>query len=114
MDVRTKPRSHFARRNFALRGALARRRFAVWCMTSAALIAGAVSWSPQPAAAATSRAPVATSQAPATPLVIGATGQRHLLALYAAYRHVPVADIARRQRERCSARGCRAAVRTGP
>jgi hypothetical protein len=66
----------------------AQQSFAAWFLSSAALIVFAVSWWPQPAAAA-------TSQAPATRLVIRAAAQRHLLALYAAYRHIPVPDIAR-------------------
>ncbi len=70
------------------RGMQAQRSFAAWFLVSAAVIASAVSWWPQPAAAA-------TAQAPATPLVIRPAVQRHLLALYAAYRHIPVSDIAR-------------------
>jgi hypothetical protein len=51
------------------------------------MIACALSWGPQPVAAA-------VSQDAAVRLVIGPAVQRHLLRLYAASRHVPVASIA--------------------
>jgi hypothetical protein len=60
---------------------------AVLLLTSAALVSGAVSGGP-------GRADAATGPAPAVPLVLGGALQRHLLALYAAYRHIPVTDIA--------------------
>jgi CHAP domain len=81
--VRTKYWKHFVMRT----GLRVWQAFAAWLFTGAALITPAVSWAPQPAAAA-------TSQAPAARLVIPAAVQRHLLALYAAYRHIPVTDIA--------------------
>jgi CHAP domain len=64
----------------------------VW-LASAALLTCAFSWSPQPAGAATSAA-LAAGPAPAVRLVVGLVVQRHLLRLFAAYRHIPLASIA--------------------
>ena len=72
---------------------------------AAALIAGVVSLGAQPVAAAAGRPPAAArTPAPArTPaaapasavlLVIGPALRRHLLGLYAAFRHLPVTSIA--------------------
>ena len=65
----------------------AARAAGVWLVAGTALAAGAAFWPPQPVAAA-------DAQAPAARLVIGPAVQRHLLGLYAAYRHVPVSSIA--------------------
>jgi hypothetical protein len=75
-------------RNFMVRGAArAGRSAGVWLVAGTALVAGAASWWPQPVAAA-------AGQVPAARLVIGPAVQRHLLGLYAAYRHVAVSGIA--------------------
>jgi hypothetical protein len=64
-----------------------------WKPVSAALITCAVSWSVLPAAAATSQ-PGASGQPAAARLDISPAVQRHLLRLYAAYRHIPVTSVA--------------------
>ena len=81
--MRAKYRKHFA----IPMKTRAARAAGVWFCAGAALIGCAVSGWPQPAAAA-------TGQAPAAPLVIGSAVQRHLLRLYAAYRHIPAISIA--------------------
>ena len=81
-------------RNFMVRSKL---HAGVWLVAGAALTAGAASWWPQPAAAADGQAAAARQPmgpAAAAPLAIGPAVQRHLLRLYAAYRHVPVSSIA--------------------
>ena len=71
-------------RNFVLRRNV---RAAVGLAAGAALTVCAASLLPQPVAAATGRAPAAN-------LAIGPAVQRHLLGLYAAYRHIPAGSIA--------------------
>jgi hypothetical protein len=70
-------------RNFVLRRNV---RAAVGLAAGAALTVGAASLLPQPVAAA-------DGHAPAAGLAIGLAAQRHLLVLYAAYRHVPASSI---------------------
>ena len=75
-------------RNFVIRGKLrAWRGAGAGVAAAAVLIACAASSWPQHVAAVDGGAPVAR-------LVIGPALQRHLLVLYAAYRHVPAASIA--------------------
>lgn len=75
-------------RNFMVRRvARAGRSAGVWLVAGTTLLAGAASWWPQPVEAA-------AGQAPAARLVIGPATQRHLLGLYAAYRHIAAAGIA--------------------
>jgi CHAP domain len=81
--VQQKYRKHPAMRA----GPRARHAAGAWLLTGTALLTFAVSWWPQPGAAA-------TRPAPAGGLAIGPAVQRQLLGLYAAYRHLPVADIA--------------------
>jgi hypothetical protein len=63
------------------------RAAGIWLFTSSVLLACGVFWGPQPAAAA-------AGPMPAAPLVIGPAAQRHLLQLFAAYRHVALTIIA--------------------
>jgi len=82
-----------SRKHWAIPGKTpAVRAAGVW-LASAALLTCAFSWSPQPAGAATSAA-LAAGRAPAVRLVVGLVVQRHLLRLFAAYRHIPLASIA--------------------
>jgi len=59
----------------------------VWVVTAAVLLAGAAFWRPQPAHAS-------AGHNAAVRLAVGPAVQRHLMALYAAYRHIPVISIA--------------------
>ena len=71
------------------------RAAAIWLVSSTALAGFAVSGWPPAAAAASRPAPAAASrQASAARLVISPAVQRQLRALYAAYRHIPLASIA--------------------
>ena len=63
------------------------RAAGVWVVTGAVLLAGAAFWWPQPARAAAGRGA-------GVRLAVGPTVQRHLMGLYAAYRHIPVISIA--------------------
>jgi hypothetical protein len=63
------------------------RAAGIYLCASAALISCAVSWWPQPVAAA-------AGQRSAARLVIGPVVQRHLLRMYAAYRHIPASSVA--------------------
>jgi len=81
--VRGQCRKRFAAR----RGTRSGPAVGAWVFAAAAIIAGVLSWGPQPVAAA-------GGQNAAVRLVIGPAGQRHLLGLYAAYRNVPVTSIA--------------------
>ena len=63
------------------------RAAGVWVATGAVLLAGAAFWWPQPARAAAGRGA-------GVRLAVGPTVQRHLMGLYAAYRHIPVISIA--------------------
>jgi len=74
---------HGKDRNFVRRGKV---RAAVGLAAGAALTVCAASLLPQPVAAA--------GPAPAARLAIGPAVQRHLLGLYAAYRHVPAGSVA--------------------
>jgi hypothetical protein len=76
-----------ARKRLAFRAQPRGVRAGAWVLAGAALISGAVSWWPQPAAAA-------AGQAPAARLVISPAVQRHLLRLYAAYRRIPLTSVA--------------------
>src|ERR1700740_1177481 len=58
------------------------RSAGVWFIAATALISCAVSWWPQPVTAT-------VHQGPVTRLALGPAVQRHLLRLYAAYRHIP-------------------------
>jgi hypothetical protein len=59
----------------------------VWFIAATALISCAVSWWPQAGAAA-------VYQGPVTRLALGPAVQRHLLRVYAAYRHIPADSVA--------------------
>ena len=63
------------------------RSAGVWFIAATALISCAVSWWPQPVTAT-------VHQGPATRLALGPAVQRHLLRLYAAYRHIPARSVA--------------------
>ena len=82
-----------SRKHWAIQGKTqAVRAAGVW-FSGAALVTCAFSWLPQPAGAATSPA-LAAGPAPAGRLVVGPVVQRHLLRLFATYRHIPLTSIA--------------------